>query len=330
MPEITMSLPLAIGLLAIFLAIGAGIVYFALRETDQIVVPTVTPTVTTTVTPTMTATPETPTITPTMEPSPTPFTYVVQSGDSCGQIAVLFEVSIQSIVRENSLSSDCFVSVGDSLLIPYPTPTASPFPTATLSGLDATLAACESVNYTVQDGDTLSDISTNYAVPISAIQEYNALPNTTVYSGLNLVIPLCERAATPGPTPTPTPPPPYPAPDLLRPMDGAAFSQGDDVTLQWASVGVLNDNEAYEVSLEDITEGEGRRIVNYVRDTKFVVPASFRSPAGTPHIYKWTVMTVRQVGTDEDGEPIWETGGAVSNARVFTWVSSGAAATPTP
>lgn len=332
MPMISMSLPLAIGLLAIFLGIGAGIVYFALRETDQIVVPTIMPTITTTTTATITPTPETPTPTATMEPSPTPFTYIVQPGDTCGDIAIAFDVSITSIVRLNSLPANCdTLFEGQELSIPNPTPTASPFPTATLSGLDATLAACESVVYTVQEGDTLSSIATNYAVPMSAIQEFNAMVNTTVFQGLDLTIPLCARAATPGPSPTPTPPPPYSAPDLLRPSDGAAFSVGDDViTLQWASVGVLNENEAYEITIEDITEGEGRRIVSYVRDTSFVVPASFRAASGTPHIYKWTVTTVRQVDTDEDGEPVWESGGAISDPRVFTWVSSGTQPTSTP
>ncbi len=332
MPELTLSLPLAIALLAIFLAIGAGIVYLALQETDQIVVPTITPTITSSPTVTITPTPVTPTVTATPEPSPTPFTYIVQARDTCGGIAVAFDVGIQSIVTLNNLPAACdTLFEGDELLIPYPTPTASPFPTATLSGLDATLAACESVDYIVQEGDTLSSIATNYAVPMAAIQDYNGMVNTTVYEGLSLTIPLCERAATPGPTPTPTPPPPYPAPDLLRPPDGAAFSAGDDsVTLQWASVGVLNDNEAYEVTIEDITEGEGRRIVSYVRDTAFVVPTDFRALDSTPHIYKWTVMAVRQIGVDDDGEPIWESGGAISEPRVFTWMSSGTQPTATP
>ena len=34
MPEITLSLPIAIGLLALFLAIGAVMVFFALQRTD--------------------------------------------------------------------------------------------------------------------------------------------------------------------------------------------------------------------------------------------------------------------------------------------------------
>jgi hypothetical protein len=49
-------------------------------------------------------------------------------------------------------------------------------------------------------------------------------------------------------------------------------------------------------------------------------------------VIRWWVLTVRQTGTDDDGNPIWDTAGAVSVPRVFTWTSSGEApaATPTP
>ncbi|KPL06305.1 hypothetical protein AMJ86_08875 [bacterium SM23_57] len=332
MPEISLSLPVAIGLLALFLAIGASMVFFALKQGDQIVVPTETPTITLTMTPSLTPTPVTPTTTPTPQPTATPFTYEVKAGDTCVGIAFAFDVSVQSIVRLNNLPADCATLIqGQPLLIPYPTPTASPFPTATLSGLEATLAACEKVYYTVQENDTLSSIATNYNVPIESIKEFNGMVNNTVYSGLSIVIPLCERFATPGPSPTPTPPPPYPAPNLLLPADGTHFSVSDQViTLQWAAVGTLNANEDYMVTIEDITDGTGRKVVGYVEDTKYIVPASFRSNASVPHIYRWWVITVRQTGTDESGNPIWDTAGAASIKRAFTWVGKEIEATPTP
>ena len=271
-------------------------------------------------------------MTPTPEPTATPFTYEVKTGDTCGGIAFAFDVSVQSIVRLNNLPADCATLFqGQGLLIPYPTPTATSFPTATLSGLDATLAACEKIYYTVQENDTLSSISSNYNVPIEAIKEFNGMVNNTVYAGLNIVIPLCERFATPGPSPTPTPPPPYTAPNLLLPVDGTHFSITDGViTLQWAAVGTLNANEAYAVTIEDITDASGRKIVGYVEETKYIVPASFRSTENTPHIYQWWVMTVRQIGTDESGNPIWDPAGAASTRRSFTWIGEAIAVTPTP
>jgi LysM repeat protein len=334
MPEITLSLPIALILLALFLGIGAVIVFFALRQTGTVVEPTATPTITLTLTATTTPTPLTPTPTNTPEPSPTPMSYLVQNGDTCAGIAFSFGVSIQSIVLLNNLPADCTtLVVGQSLLIPQPTPTVTPLPSATLSAAEATEQACDKDNYVVQENDTLSSIANAYNVPMAVIQEYNGLKPETVFSGMTLVIPLCQQFPTPGPSPTPTLPPPYPAPNLLLPNDGERFIQASDpVTLQWASVGTLLENEAYAVTLVDFTDGQERRMVEYVNDTKFIVPTSFRSTDASPHMYRWWVVPSRQAGTDDDGNPIWEASGANSNQRVFMW--SGAApapgVTPTP
>ena len=194
-----------------------------------------------------------------------------------------------------------------------------------------TRVACETVNITVQENDTLSSIAANYAVPQEAIKAFNGLSTDTVFLGMQLQIPLCERAATPGPTPTPTLPPPYPAPNLLLPPDGASFTLADDVvTLQWASIGTLRDNEVYLVTVEDVTEGEGRKISEYVTDTKFIVPVSFRPKDNLPHVMRWGITTVRQTGTDEQGEPIWSSAGAPSLERVFSWTGAAPEATPSP
>lgn len=330
MPEITLTLPAAIGFLAIFLAIGAGLVYFALQQTGKVSDPTLTPTLTTTPTATFTPTPLTPTPTNTPEPSPTPLTYRVAANDTCSSIAFAFGVSIQSIVLLNNLPATCdTLYIGQALLIPHPTPTPTPFPTATLSPAEATEAACTKIEYIVQDNDTLSTISANYNIPIAVLKSYNGLVSDIVRSGQSLVIPLCERRGTPGPTPTNTPPPPYPPPSLLLPQDGAPFTLADQtITLQWASIGALQENEAYQVNIVDITEGGERKIVDYVLDTKYIVPTSFRPTDSKPHVIRWWVTTVRQVGTDENGNPIWEPAGANSEQRVFTW--SGVTGTPAP
>jgi hypothetical protein len=193
------------------------------------------------------------------------------------------------------------------------------------------IAKCEKVFYTVQEGDTLGSISANYAVPAEAIKSYNGLPTDTVFLGLTLVVPLCERAPTPGPTFTPTIPPPYPAPNLLLPPDGASFTlANDNITLQWASIGTLRDNESYTIVIDDVTDGEGRRLVGYVFDTKYIVPVSFRPKDSAPHILRWYVSTVRQTGTDDLGKPIWSSAGEPSTPRVFSWQGVAPEATPKP
>ena len=333
MPELTLSLPAVFGLLTLFLVTGAVLVYLAMNSgAAPAMEATVSPTVTLTETPTPSPTPLTPTATWTPEPSPTPFVYTVVSGDTCGSIAYSFSVSIQSIVLLNNLPADCSTLYeNQKLLIPQPTPTATAQPTSTLGAEDATEAACQKLDYTVQENDTLSSISLNYNIPQDEIREYNGMVNDVVRFGQVMVLPLCKRNATPGASPTPTLPPPYPAVNLLLPPDGAPFGLNNAViTLQWAAVGALRENEAYAVTLEDVTQEEGRRLVDYVTDTKYLVPATFLPNDGTPHVIRWWVIPVRQLGTDNDGNPIWDPAGAVSSPRVFTWLSAGLATTPTP
>jgi LysM repeat protein len=332
MPEITLSLPLALGLIIILLIVGAGAVFIGLRTTGHVTSLTETPTVTQT--PTTTPTP-TETLIPTETPTPTllpPLDYIVKAGDNCITIAFSFNVSVQSIILLNNLSATCTdLIIGQTLKVPQPTPTPLPAATATLEPAAATRAACQTVSYTVQENDTLSSISLNYNVTMAAIKEWNGLSTDNVYLNQPLTIPLCMRSATPGPSPTPTPPAPYPAPNLLLPADGAPFTLANDtVTLQWASVGTLRENEAYMVTVVDVTVGTGRKLVQYAIDQKFIVPVAFRPLDNQPHAMRWSVVVVRQTGTDDQGNPIWTTAGTPSNAREFTWTGTAPAATPTP
>ncbi len=331
MPEVTLSLPIALGMLLLFLIIGAGTVYLLIQQEPEIVVPpTVTPTPTLTQTPSPTPTELPPTETPSPQPSPTPITYIVQDGDLCATIAFTFGVSVQSIILANNLDANCTLFVNTPLLIPHPTPTVTPLPTATLNPTEQFVADCSKVTYVVQENDTLSTISANYDISIEAIKRWNGLVLDQVNLGQELIIPLCERGAGPGgPTATPTPPPPYAAPNLLLPVDGAAFTnENSSITLQWASVGTLLENEFYQVTVMDITDGE-KKTVAYVLDTKYILPGAFRPNDTVSHIIRWTVETVRQVGVDEDGLPVYQSAGAVSTPRVFSWTGA-APSTTTP
>ena len=79
-------------------------------------------------------------------------------------------------------------------------------------------------------------------------------------------------------------------------------------------------NEAYEVVVEDVTEGTGRKLTQYVTDTKFIVPMDFRpSSDTTPHVIRWYVTPVRQ-SISTDGSPsTYEPAGARSEPRTFIW-----------
>src|SRR5512141_1319627 len=98
MPEVTLSLPVALGLLVLFLAVGATVVYAGLSATKRVVNPTAIPTQTET--PTASPTP-TDTQLPTLAPSATeqaPFEYTVAYVHTCGRSAVTFYVSTSSII----------------------------------------------------------------------------------------------------------------------------------------------------------------------------------------------------------------------------------------
>lgn len=326
-PEVTFSLPVIFGLAVLLLVIGAGAVYAFLQSTlpaqmngvvgavTQTETPTVSSTITLTPTLEATGTPE-----PTFTPLP-PIEYTVIDGDSCLSIALAYGISTNSMITLNQLSPECILSVGRVLKIPQPTPTPSPQPTNTLNATQQAQIDCEKIEYIVKDGDTLGGIAGNYGVNQAAIRAFNAMISDVVMVGMQLNIPLCERSLE---APTATPVPPYPAPNLLLPLDGASFNAGDLITLQWAAVGELRQNEAYAVTIIDVTDGNARNLVDYVPDTKYIVPETFRPAATTPHILYWTVLPVRQVGTNKDtGAPVWEPAGAVSAQRSFSWTGNG-------
>jgi LysM repeat protein len=330
MPEITLSLPLFLGMLLLLILIGAAVVLLIPGIANSILKPAGLEVVNFTATPSPTITASA-TTTPTITPSPLPtFTatplppieYTIQPGDSCAAIAGLFDVSVNTIVLTNGLDAACSLTPGKTLLIPQPTPTAAPLATSTLSPLQATESSCQKVNHEVLSGQTLSGISLTYNVPAEAIRDYNGLSGDTVRLGQILIIPLCERRPTAGPTPTATAPPPYGPPNLLLPADGAVFTNPDDVvTLQWAAVDTLRSNEAYAVTILDVTDGGTRLTVEYVTETRLVLSADLRPLDTIPHILRWSVLTVRQTGTTTDGDPIWIPAGSVSTFRDFIWWS---------
>ena len=325
LPEITLSLPAALGLLALFLTLGAVVIFLILNSNTNGDIPEISPEAgTATSSPTITVTPTittTATQAPTWTPLP-PFEYTVNPGDSCAGVAASFGVSVQSIILENNLSANCELFENQVLLIPQPTPTASPQPTATLSDAEKTEVACETINYNVESNDTLSSIADTYNVSMATIREYNGLINDTVFEGQTLTIPLCLREPTPGPTPTATQLPPYPGPNLLLPADGASFTgAASAITLQWAVVGELESDEAYAVTITDLTSENKQTITEYVNDTSFIVPNSMSPGDAQPHVYRWSVYIVRQIGSDDENGGNWEPAGEISEERVFAWFS---------
>lgn len=332
-PEIKLNLIALIAIIVVILVLIGLLIFFIMTGGSSIVEESASSETTITMTPTLTTTPSnTATVTPlpTWTPLP-PVEYTVKDNETCLDIALQFNTSVQSIILENNLNTSCLISSGIVLQIPQPTLTPSPVPTATPEAIISDLELCTQTDTIIVDADmTLSSIAANYNVSMSDIRIYNNLPNDIVRQGETLIIPLCDRLPTAGPTLTPTPLPPYPAPNLLLPRSGAAYAATDEaVTLQWASVASLYPGEVYRVMVQDLTSEEEKILVDYVSDTKFILPASFRPTDTTPHIIQWSVSVARQINADANN-PIYEEAGTISAFRVFSWVGSGIAPTATP
>ncbi|MGH2620460.1 MAG: LysM peptidoglycan-binding domain-containing protein [Anaerolineales bacterium] len=334
--ELRLDMRLALALVAAITLVAAGLTYAAGRW----ILPSAgqgTPTGSPSPSPTQSLTPSpspSPTPVATSTPRP-PLRYTVVEGDTCGGIAFFFDVAVRSIIEINNLGTQCLLSVGQEILVPHPTPTNTPEPSATLSAAEATDAACPKENYTVVANNTLFGIAQNYNVSVQSIKDYNGLISDTVFEGQRLIIPLCERLTVGGATPTPTLPPPYPAANLLLPRDGEGFDLASDtVSLQWAAVATLREGEFYRVTVVDVTEtvlGAGNKtLIDYVTDTKYIIPTSFRPAGPAPHVMRWWIDTVRLAGTSPAGEPRYASAGATSINRVFTWSGAAVAPTPTP
>ena len=266
---------------------------------------------------------------PTNTPLP-PLTHVVAQGETCTSIAVVFNVSVQSILELNGFPQSCPLFVGQEVFVPQPTATPVPTPTNTLPPLELTQAARPT--HVVGSGESLSSIAAFFGVDFNVMAEVNGKlpPDYAITIGEILVIPDDVPAPTAGPTPTATALPPYSAPRLLNPPDGAAISSVEQtVTLQWASVGLLQDNETYLVTVEDVTANSARRVQVTTLTTRYIVGVELKPFEAVPHVFKWTIVAARQVGTTDEGEPIYEPAGATSLERTFTWTGIGIVPTPT-
>jgi LysM repeat protein len=123
--------------------------------------------------------------------------YVVRSGDTLGNIAARFGVSISTLARANGISNPDRIYVGQKLAIPGQSASASPAKPA--------VPATTSGVHVVRSGETLAIIAARYGVSVSALAKANGLANINViYVGQRLAIPGSSSAvAQPAPAAKP-------------------------------------------------------------------------------------------------------------------------------
>lgn len=106
-------------------------------------------------------------------------TYVVQPGDTLSEIAVLFDVSVNTVVWANNLGTHPVIQPGETLII------------LPVSG----------INYTVEKGDTLASIVKKYGGDQNEIMEYNSLSSdTSLIVGDSIIIPDGELGGSEPPS----------------------------------------------------------------------------------------------------------------------------------
>ncbi len=326
--------PIILGLLGVLLSIG---VLFTLIGTGTVPMPqavvdlfdTPTPTLTFTPlpTPTATVTPSTtPTATPTLEP---PIRYTVQDGDSCLLIALINEVSVDSIIMLNGLGPDCVIAVGNAILVPRPSPTPAVRTTSAASGAGGPQrTSLPYPTYVIQGGDSCLGIAGQFGVTLDDFMNVNGIGDCSIIQeGQVVYIPILQPSATPtlAATATPSPPATRAAPNLLRPTLGQSFAAGATLTLEWTAVGQLGAAEFYRVTVEDLTCNCNRRYITASTQTSLALPPNLRPTEATAHIFSWTVELVRQTGVASDGQANYEAIGATSAVGTFTWTGTASA-----
>jgi LysM repeat protein len=277
--------------------------------------PTATPTATETPTITLTLTPTpTPTYTPTPTATPTPVTHVVKRGETLLAIAGTYNTTVDAIMKANGITNPTLLRIGQALVIPQPTATS---PDVTPPALPLLVV------YAVQPGDSLSSIAIKYGTTVDAIMTANNLASPDlIYPGQELEIPVGTPTPAPtatlAPTATPTPGPPYQAPTPLAPADGGRV-QGEVAMLNWASVGILKQDEWYVVVLRGPALS-GPPLYHWTKTTAWRLPVELRPSEQAPsHRLTWQVTVMRRQEAGADDAPAGESLSLPGAARSFEW-----------
>ena len=141
--------------------------------------------------------------------SPTPFSYVVEQGDTLSSIALQFGVQPGVLIEVNNIMDPNNLAVGTPLLIPGYTSAAPAAGSGESAGSDtgdtaggdtagtAAGAAGSYVTHVVQPGESLGQIAAEYGVDPVALADANNITNgNLIRVGQQLVIPgVTERDA---------------------------------------------------------------------------------------------------------------------------------------
>ncbi|MBN1658596.1 MAG: LysM peptidoglycan-binding domain-containing protein, partial [Anaerolineae bacterium] len=115
-------------------------------------------------------------------------THIVKAGENLTQIARMYGVTVDAIVRANNLWNPNVIYVGQCLIIPVPCTPPAP-------------GGCTKI-HVVQRGEYLKRIAARYGTTVDKLVALNNIRNPNlIYPGQRLKVPV----PCPGPSPTPAP-----------------------------------------------------------------------------------------------------------------------------
>lgn len=231
-------------------------------------------------------------------------------------------------------------SVPISATVVSPTATATQAPSETPTGTPTVEPTPAPLKHVVVAGENLAIIARKYGVSVAALMAANNIKDGDVIRvGQELIIPV---GVTPSPTAPKTTETPaataqatlaptltvtatagaagaptatfaFAAPSLLTPPNNAIIKGAEDILLNWTSVGLLDDNTWYVVSIR--REDQSEPSLGWTRTTAWRFPASeFPGAEAASNRFYWSVTVMRAV---EGSAP--EALSPQSEERVFVW-----------
>ena len=118
-------------------------------------------------------------------------TITIVYGDTLSELAIKYNTTVSRLVELNNIKNPNLIYAGNTLIVPVSSSSGS-------SGNSDSTNTC-STTYTVQRGDTLSQIALNFGTTVTEIATLNNIRNVNlIYTGQTLYIPTesCDMAHT--------------------------------------------------------------------------------------------------------------------------------------
>lgn len=186
--------------------------------------------------------------------------YIVQKGDILSQLAVDFDTTTATLVEMNGLSNPDVLYVGQELRVPAGR-------TASKTTTKSTGSIKKGGTYTIQKGDTLSEIASAADVSIADLRQLNGIQGDTIMAGDTLDIPSygtvppsSRSSSTPKAESRPTPVEPAPAEPMVAPpaIADPATTPDDPASSQEMSFTAIDEKIVYPgETLDDISRQYG-------------------------------------------------------------------------